>query len=187
MNTQQDDVVIIGHIGGAYGVKGWVHVVSYTDPPENLLEYRPWSLQPSTDQHSDTVQAGSWRAIDCAAVKAHGDGFVATFEGVSDRERAQALKGYRIGVDAESLPAIDEDEFYWRDLIGQTVVDQRGEVLGAVERLIETGARDVLVIVGQDEARKETLIPFVDQFVTDVDLEKQTIRVDWEDAWEDEA
>ncbi len=170
MATNNDDVVIIGHIGGAYGIKGWVHIVSYTDPPANLLAYRPWSLQQPGEQDD-------WRPTDCSAAKAHGDGFVAAFEGVNDRERAQLLKGTRIGVDAQRLPAIDDDEFYWRDLIGQTVVNQRGETLGCVERLIETGARDVLVIGGQNE----TLIPFVEQFVIEVDMDKRMIRVDWDD------
>lgn len=165
-----DDVVVIGHIGGAYGVKGWVHVVSYTDPPGNLLSYRPWSLQ-------QVDERDAWRPMDCSAVRSHGDGFVAMFEGVQDRERAQLLKGSRIGVAAHRLPAVDDGEFYWRDLIGQTVVNQRGETLGCVERLIETGARDVLVIRGQ----RETLIPFVEQFVIEVDIDKRMIRVDWDD------
>lgn len=170
METHDDDVVIIGHIGAPYGVKGWVRVVSYTDPPENLMGYRPWLVQPSG------ADPGAWRSIECSAVKSHGSGFIATFEGVTDRDQAQALTGCRIGVDAEALPAVDDNEFYWRDLIGQTVVNQRGEVLGCVDRLIETGARDVLVINGL----QEVLIPFVDQFVTEVDLDKRVIRVDWE-------
>src|SRR5262249_58865796 len=96
--------------------------------------------------------------------------------GVADRNEAQTFSGRSIGVADSTLPAVGDDEFYWKDLIGLTVEDGRGVVLGEVTGLIETGANDVLVVRA---THGEELIPFVDQFVKQVDLTNRRLIVDW--------
>ena len=78
---------------------------------------------------------------------------------------------------AASFPPPGPGEYYWRDLIGLRVVNSDGTVLGSVDRLIGTGAHDVLVVRGE----QERLIPFVDRFVDRVAPEDGLLRVDWED------
>ena len=73
------------------------------------------------------------------------------------------------------LPAPEENEFYWSDLIGLTAVNREGVELGKVDSLMETGAQDVLVIKGN----REHLIPFIAQFVGKVDVAGGQIEVDW--------
>ena len=109
--------------------------------------------------------------------RARGDGFVAAFSGIGDRDAALAIRGCRIGVPAGCFPPAEPGEFYWRDLIGLKVANADGAVLGIVERLIETGAHDVLVVRGE----RERLIPFVKRFVTGVVPEDGLLRVDWTD------
>ncbi len=159
--------MVVGRIGGAYGVRGWVRLTSYTDPPDNLLHYAPWYLR----------RSGVWRGVDVREIRAHGEGFVAALAGVQDRDAALALGGCRIGVPAASFPPPRSGEYYWRELIGMRVVNSDGAVLGTVERLIETGAHDVLVIAGE----RERLIPFARQFVTAVVPKQGVLRVDWRD------
>jgi 16S rRNA processing protein RimM len=162
------DKVIIGRIGSAYGVGGAMHVRSFTEPPENLGRYRPWWL----------AEGSGFRRVEVASFKAHGNGFVARIRSVDDRDRAQALAGSLIAVDRASLPPLEPDEeFYWRDLIGLSVVDTAGAMLGKVTRLLDTGAHDVLVIQGE----RETLIPFLAEFVLEVDLVARRILVEWTD------
>lgn len=85
--------------------------------------------------------------------------------------------GCEIGIRPEQMPATGPGEYYWRDLEGLEVVNLQGERLGRVDHLLETGANDVLVVVGE----RERLIPFVSaQVVTEVDLETGLIRVDWD-------
>lgn len=162
------DLAIVGQICDAHGVRGWVRVASYTVPPSNLLTYRPWFL----------ARAGRWRPMDPLQTKPHGEGFIASFPGIDDRNSALALKGCRLGVPAESFPPTGEDEYYWRDLIGLKVIDLEGRALGVVERLIETGARDLLAVAGEPPI----LIPFARQFVTEVRLREGFLRVDWTEA-----
>jgi len=79
------------------------------------------------------------------------------------------------------LPVPAEDEYYWADLVGLAVVNGAGEALGKVAGLIETGANDVLRVLGDDGV--ERLLPFVDAVVLDVDREAGVIRVEWGADW----
>ena len=84
------------------------------------------------------------------------------------------------------LPDTEDDEYYWGDLIGLDVVNQSGERLGRVDRLLETGANDVLVVVDDAagaEKPVERLIPFVSAVVKDVDREAAVVRVEWDAQW----
>ncbi|MDP6375537.1 MAG: ribosome maturation factor RimM [Pseudomonadales bacterium] len=168
MNAEHPDVVISGHFGGAYGVRGWVRVMSYTDPARQLLDYRPWLAEFD----------GSWREVEVREARTHQKGLVAWIEGVDDRNAAERLKGILIGVAAGSLPATGADEYYWRDLMGLKVRNQDGERLGRVHHMIATGANDVMAI--RRAGGEETLIPFVAQFVLSVSLDEGVIEVDWE-------
>jgi 16S rRNA processing protein RimM len=160
-------VLVVGRFGAPYGIKGWLNVTSYTDPLENIVEYRPWFVE----------RGSNWSEVTVVRTKPHRNGFVAQIEGVDDRNAAQELVGRSIGVPESALPAVGEDEFYWKDLIGLDVADPAGTVLGQVSGLMETGANDVVVV---RTARGEVLIPFVRHVVLDVDLQRRRIVVDWQ-------
>ena len=82
-----DGIVVIGRVQGPYGVKGWVHLAAFTEPKDNLLNYRPWLIS------GNGVAGQGWQAADIAEIRPHKQGFVARFEGVADRTAAEALKG----------------------------------------------------------------------------------------------
>ena len=169
-------MVTVGQVGGAYGVRGWVRIVSFTDPPSNLLGYQPWHLRLAGAGCGEP----GWHLCSAQAVRPHRDGFVARFAKVADRDAALRLAGAEIGVPQDRLPAPGEDEFYWRDLIGLRVVDQHGAELGVVRRLMPTGGHDVMAIQGRDAGGEELLIPFVSAHVGAVRIEAGVIEVDWE-------
>jgi 16S rRNA processing protein RimM len=159
--------IVMGRIAGPYGIRGWVHVVSFTTPPDNLLDYRPWYL--ARDRH--------WQAADIVEARRHGKGLVAKVAGCDNRDAAALLKGLHIGIHREQLPKPGEDEYYWHDLVGLRVQTTQGMELGTVDHLIETGANDVLVVRGE----RERLIPFIlGQVVLSIDLAAGEIRVDWD-------
>ena len=157
--------VALGYISAVHGIKGWVKVHSWTRPMEGILEYQPWLLG---------VEKSPVNIIDG---RKQGKGLVALLPGFEDREQAVTLVGQQIFVGREQLPATVEGEYYWSDLEGLEVHTTKGDVLGRVERLMETGANDVLIIRGQ----REHLVPFIQgQYVTRVDLEDGVIEVDWD-------
>lgn len=159
-------MVVVGRFGPPFGIKGWLNVISYTDPSSNLVAYRPWFVE----------RSGAWQELTVDAIKPHRNGFVAQLAGVADRSRALDYAGRPIAIEDATLPATADGEFYWKDLIGLTVHDERGAALGVVTGLIETGANDVLVVRSEGG---EELIPFVDAYVKEVDLVNRRIVVDW--------
>ena len=161
------DLVVVGRIGAAHGVRGWLRVSSFTVPPDNILGYQPWSLH----------VGGAWRCVQVEAAERRGESFLCRFAGVADRDAAAALRGALVAVPGAALPALDEGEYYWRDLIGLDVATVAGTALGRVENLMETGANDALVA---RDGQRERLIPFVGHVVRAVDLQGGVIVVDWD-------
>ena len=162
--------MLVGRIAGAYGVKGWVRVNSFTEPPENIFSYMPWQLHPISGaqlQHDVKVTQG----------KPHGKGLVAQLDGIEDRDKAEGLRGMEIRVARERMPEPEAGQYYWSDLEGLRVEDAAGTELGRVDHMMDTGSADVMVVCGEERH----LIPFVvGDTVLEVDLESGCIRVDWE-------
>jgi len=166
-NDSPDAPLVMGRIAAPFGVRGWVRVATFTEAPENLLAYSPWHLQLD----------GRWLAVELLDGHVHGKGLVVQLAGCDDRDAAAALSGTGIGVYRSQLPAPEDDEYYWSDLVGLQVFTTDDRLLGVVDHLIETGANDVLVIRGE----RECLVPFIrDQVIQSVDLEAGVIRVDWD-------
>lgn len=155
--------VELGRIGAPHGVLGWVRVSSDTEPPENILRYRPWLVD---GVETDVVEG-----------RRQGKAIVARLAGCSDRDAAAELTGRRIAVYRDQLPPPKADEFYWIDLEGLDVQTLAGVDLGRVSHLFPTGANDVLVVEGE----RERLLPFIwGQVIKDVDFARGRILVDWD-------
>ena len=159
--------VVIGRVIGPHGVRGWVKVLSYTEPRTNILDFASWQLR---------CEEG-WRVFTLAETHAHGGRVLVRLDEVGDREAAAALAGSEIAVMRSDLPATDEGEYYWSDLEGMRVCNLEGRELGRVVYLFATGANDVMVLKGE----RERLVPFVHgTVVKEVDLTSGEIRVDWD-------
>ena len=175
------DAPEVGRIGDAWGLKGWFKVQSYASPPEAILSARHWHLRASGRL---PAQAHLPQTLEIRAVREHGDGIVASAEGIDDRSGAEALRGARIYVKRADFPKAGPDEYYWSDLMGLEVVNRDGAVLGAVVGLIDTGPHSVLRVgqkaeAGTEEGAVERLIPFVSAYVDSVDLPGRRVVVDW--------
>lgn len=186
------DAVEVGFVVGAWGVKGWVRVRPYSSDPQALFSSRRWFLAEAASAGTGVVPRGGraegaglpnvLRVIDA---RAHGGDVVAAVREVSDRDAAQTLKGARVFVSRASFPTPQDDEFYWVDLIGLTVVNRQGVVLGTVDGLLETGANAVMRVREAQPAEaasspRERLLPFVAAHVDRVDLAGRQILVDWD-------
>lgn len=171
--TSTDQSTVMGKITSVYGVKGWVKVFSYTQPKENICRYKSWTIQRGKDV----------RVVSVVSCKAHGNGLVAKLQGCDDREQAKSFSDFLIKVPKDSLPELEDGDFYWHQLEGMFVRTQDDALLGRVSHLMETGSNDVLVIKPCDGSMdgKERLVPYLlDQVVRSVDLDKQVIVVDWD-------
>lgn len=174
--SRSSGLVDVGQITAVHGVSGWVKVRSATEPQENILNYRPWWLK---TRHGV-------RAVEVDDGRLHGNGLIAHIVGVDDRDRAGEYCNVNIAVQRDQLPELAPGEYYWHQLQGLRVIsDYEGNHfrLGVVERLLETGANDVLVVRGGSDSidRRERLIPYVPgQYVKAVDLAAGEMRVEWD-------
>jgi len=165
-SDQRKDKICVGHVTGVQGLQGWVKVFSETSPRENIVEYSPWMLE-----HVDGIETKEVKG------RLQGKLVLAKLAGIETREQAAELIGTRIYIWPEQIPELDQDEYYWSDLIGMQVESTEAELFGQVEDMLETGANDVMVVKGD----RERLIPFViDDIVTEVDLANRRIVVDWQ-------
>lgn len=159
--------VELGRIGAPYGIKGWVHVDSFTDPPEGLLRYRRWFLRRGEERRELTVSTG----------RPHGDRLVAHLEGVLDRNAAATLTGSLIEVERSALPAPKEREHYCADLLGCEVSNLEGVPLGTVMHFIEV--QGALTMVARRSDGHEHWVPAVPRYLHKVNLPERQILVDW--------
>ncbi len=160
------NLVPMGYITAPFGVKGWGKVKVSTEYSDSLDEYPELFLG----------KDGNWKSVEIESSFARDGIFHAKFIGIDDRDAAFSLKGTTVAVPREQFPEAEEDEYYWVDLIGLSVVNLEGENLGLVTDLMETGANDVLIV---KDDKTERLIPFVARHVIRVDLQQKQITVDW--------
>lgn len=162
-------MVVMGRVVAPYGVLGWLKVLPDTETIDGLFDYDTWWLGKDND----------WRELEVETAKVHNDVLVVKLKGINDRDAAFACKGKQIAVPRAALPAPEENEYYWSDLIGLRVKNKQDVDFGVITEVFETGANDVLV-VKEEEKSQERLLPFIASVVLEVDLVAKTMLVDWD-------
>ena len=150
----------VGKIVNAVGLKGEVKVYNYSDSSEI------YEITPEMYIGKDLMEIES--------VRLQKNMVILKIAGIDDRNAAEAAKGREIFITEADLPELEEGEFYIRDLIGMTVTED-GAALGKVTDVIQNTAQDVFEI--ERENGKQLLLPRVDEFVLDIDLDTREIKV----------
>ncbi|MGB7319286.1 MAG: ribosome maturation factor RimM [Planktotalea sp.] len=159
-----DDLICVGTIGGAFGVRGDVRLKSFCAEPSDIANYSPLSLE---DGRSFVVTLlGPMKS-----------GYSARLSGVASKEDADALNGEKLFARRDQLPALPDDEYYHADLEGLEIVDTGGKVLGTVKSVQNHGAGDLLEVIGPD-IKTAVLLPFTLAAVPTVDLGAKRIVTD---------
>lgn len=159
-----DDLVLVGAIAGAFGVRGEARVRSFTADPEALFGYGP------------LLDAGGRVALTPKRWRPIPDGFGVTAPEIASREAAEAMRNTGLFVPRARLPALEEDEFYHVDLVGCRVEGLDGADLGRVRSVQNFGADDLLEVVGEGEA--VWFLPFTKAAAPIVDLTVRRIVAD---------
>jgi 16S rRNA processing protein RimM len=155
------DMVLVGTITGAHGIRGEVKLRSFTADPAAIAAYSP-------------LETAKGAKIEIAKLRPQKDGFIAILKGVTDRNAAEALRGTELFVPRERLPEPEEDEVYVHDLIGLPVFLADGSRLGEIVEVADYGAGDLIDV--KVEGRKDTvLIPFASQYVLEADGSKVVV------------
>ena len=160
--------VVMGKVVGSHGIKGWLKIQSFTEEIKTLGKFSSWFLS------KDEVE---WKEFKVESSSIQGRTILSKIEYVNDRDDADRLRGFLIGINKIDLPALERGKYYWSDLIGLEVINQSGFNFGVIDSIMETGSNDVLVTKNE----KETLIPYLDNVIIKIDLEKKNIMVDWDE------
>ena len=162
------DWIELGRIGAPFGIKGWLHVESHTDPPERLLGYPEWALR---------LTSGERLARRLAEGRRHAEGLVAHLEGADERTEAAKLTGAVIEVERAQLPRLAAREYYRADLVGLRVRNLEGAELGSVSYFVDAPAG--VLMVTRDQSGHEHWVPAAPPHLQRVDLAAGEILVDW--------
>ncbi len=159
------DRVIVGSIGGAFGVHGEVRLKSYCADPQAIADYTPLYTEDGRS-FAQVVLTGQLK-----------NGFTARIDGVVTKEDADALRNVDLYASRDVMPSLPDDEYYYADLMGLTVVDTGGVTLGTVKNVMDHGAGDLLEIIVQGQS-ETVLLPFTQAAVPTVDLSARRIVAD---------
>lgn len=198
-----DDLVELGRIVSAYGVRGWVKVQPHSAQGLVLRAAPVWWLAPPSQPsipspYANPAQNPKLRAHAVKQVRPQGSTVVADLDHVGDRDLAEALRGFTVYVSRQYFPKAQEDEFYWVDLVGCYVYSE-GRLAGEVTEVVDNGAHAILrvqrmriegdqspspehlpeVILDDKGRPQEILVPFVAAHVQHVDILTRRIETDW--------
>ena len=168
-SSPADRVVVLGKVAGTFGVHGWVKINSYTDPPENILDYEELLIGGS----------GRWTKVELEAGRVTGKGVLGKLKGIETPEEARTRVGAELGVRRSHMPPPAPGEYYWSDLEGLEAESVSGERLGKVDHFRSTPAGTLIVIRGE----REIWIPFVKDRIAKVDVAGGRIVLDWSAEW----
>lgn len=157
-----EPTVVVGKVTKAHGLRGEVVVLVFSDNPER---FEPGSTMFSEDGREFRVRAS----------RPNGGRLLVAFDGVGDRNAAEALRGLTLVVPRSSLPDLPEGEFWPHQLEGCVVVTESGRTLGAIMDVVANRANDLWVAV--DESGAETMVPAIREVIVDVDVEAGRVLV----------
>ncbi len=194
-NAAPADLIELGRITAAYGIKGWVKVQPHSAQAEVLLTASEWWLTRPVPESARGVVASGPVAYKVLQSRSQGATVVAQLAGIADRDLAEALRGFSVRASRGSFPAPEEDEYYWVDLIGCALyTNANGEpaLIGVVDEVFDNGAHAVLKVLCQREGADgpeailnakgkpaDMLVPFVRAHILSVDLAARRIDSDW--------
>ena len=165
---EDDKKIYLGKITGVHGIKGWLKIQSFSSPPENILNYPSWIINNQGEEDFYSIEKG----------RKQNNKIVVKLETIDDRNTAESLINSKIQILRSDLPKLPNENYYWSDLVGLSVLNSEEKVIGKIESLIETGANDVMVIITLKDER--ILIPFVmHEIIKEVNVELSYIKIDW--------
>jgi 16S rRNA processing protein RimM len=182
--TDNSELVNIGRIGSAVGLKGEVRVILYAQDSDNLKEGKVLLLKrvrnnraADSGRSRDDAHNSPEITAPCTGVRLQNGNPVIRIEGVNDRTAAELLRGMEIYITAEELEELPEGEHYVRDIIGYTVRDiASGTDIGTLNDVIQNTAQSILDI--RTPEGKQVMVPAVDAFMRGIDDETGVISVE---------
>lgn len=160
-----EDLLQVGAITSTHGIRGEVKVFPTTDDVNRFKKLKEVVLDTGKEQLTLQIEG----------VKFFKQFVILKFKGIDNINDIEKYKGKSLFVTRENAVKLKKDEYFIADMIGSTVEDEEGKVLGTLTDVMQTGANDVYIV--EDENGKELLFPAIKQCVLKVDVEEKKILV----------
>lgn len=157
--------LVVGSLRRSHGVRGDLLLDVLTDFPERL---KPGTIIYLGDQK---------KPFKITRRRPHNEGLILGLAGITSAEQAANYRTQLVYVPASDRPQLPEGEYYHHQILGLSVLDERGRNLGKVTEIITTGANDVYVVTSGDSPAREVLIPALKQVLEEINLESGILRV----------
>lgn len=167
------NVLEIGKIVNTHGLRGEVKIVPWTNTPDVFEDIEYVYIKNAREE----------KKLEIKNVKYQKNNIIVKFVGLDDISQAELLKNAVVTTDREQLGELPDGEYYIADLIGCEVKSEHGEVYGKLTDVLPTGSNDVYVV--KREAKRDLLIPVIDDVVLDVDINNKKIIVRLMEGLED--
>ena len=161
-----ENFIVIGRVSKPHGVKGEIRI-EYFNPenPHFFSNYQMIFLQ------GDEESLHPYRLL---KVRPHKKFILAQLEGIQTRAEAEQMRGRVVLIDHSELPPLEEDEYYWQDILGMRVISEQGEDVGTIKEIVPTGSNDVYVV---QKGAQEFLIPATQDVIMSIDIEGRTMVI----------
>ncbi|WP_128894265.1 ribosome maturation factor RimM [Longirhabdus pacifica] len=158
----------VGKIVNTHGVRGDVKVIAKTDFPEERFAKgaKLWLHHDALDTPLE---------VTISSTRVHKHMYILHLEQFNNINDVEKYKGGMLKVTSDQLLELDEDEYYFHQIVGCEVLTDEGELLGVVKEILTPGANDVWVV--KREQGKDLLVPYIDDVVLDVDMDQKKITV----------
>lgn len=158
----------VGKIVNTHGVRGELKVVPQTDFPD-IRFAKGSKLYVHKDRENHYVP------LTVETSRLHKNVYIVKFSGLNEMNEAEKYKGSMLKVTAEDLVDLEDDEYYYHEIIGCQVVTDEDEELGTITEILSPGANDVWVIT--PENGKSILIPVIDDVLLHVDVQNKLVKI----------
>ena len=156
--------ICVGIIVGSHGLNGYIKIKSYMVVPEDIVAFGPL-----TDKQGE-------RSFKLDLISSNKKGFVAKINGVNDRNTSEAMRGIELYLSRDLLPDLEDDEFYYVDLIGLKVENLGGEIIGTVGMVDNYGAGEIIEVDLMDGGKK--MYKISPEVIPEIDLKNGRLVVD---------
>ena len=169
----------IARIVNTFGILGQLKILVDTDFMEERFKIGNILYILDGDKMCAKVQVASFAP--------HKGAYLVAFEGYNQINQVEGFKGMTLAIAEEDQAELEEGAYYHHQIKGLTVVDLAGTTIGKIKEILTLGSNDVWVVDPKDKDRKDLLLPFIDDVVKDVDLEKGIVTVDiLEGLWDED-
>lgn len=163
------DMILIAKIGKTHGIQGKLNLQILSHSVDRAISYHPWYIE--------NQKTKKWSIIEKKCIENLGKKILIKFQEINTKEQASLLTNSFIAIEKNKLDYQKKDEFYWFELVGLNVINQKQNSFGQVKSIINTKANEVLIC---KRKKREFLIPFINKYIKSINKSKNIIIVDWE-------